>query len=185
MDQVKFNMDIAIKMKLHYQEEYMRTLKKLEELKQVLDQLEVVDTASPQLMLNVDSSTMESPVASDNSEDANPKKIKPVKKRKYKKRAGSKNPWSKFIKSRLKATQMPLSYDDMTNHAIAIKNLDPQDMEAIRKKIVAAAFQLRSKLDMIDTYAVKGSRTKYMGLKEWFEREGMLREEFSSKIKKS
>jgi hypothetical protein len=183
MDQVKINMDIAIKMKLHYQEEYTLTLKKLEELKQVLDQLDVVDATSPQMNFNVDSSIASSTITSDSDQNADSNKSKPVKKRKYKKKPGSKNPWSKFIKSRLKATQMPLSYDDMTNHAIAIKNLDPQDMEVIRKKIVAAAFQLRSKLDVIDTYAIKGSRTKYMGLKEWFEREGMLREDFASKIK--
>lgn len=185
MDQVKFNMDIAIKMKLHYQEEYMRTLKKLEELKQVLDQLEVVDTSSLQLNLNTDPSLPDTEaVTENNSEKSQEKKVeKPVKKRKYKKRAGSKNPWIKFIKSRLKATQTPLSYDDMANHAIAIKNIDPQEFNAIRKKIVAAAFQLRSKLDVIDTYAIKGSRTKYMGFKEWFEREGLLKVEFSSKIK--
>jgi hypothetical protein len=182
MDQVKFNMDIAVKMKLHYQEEYMSTLKKLEELKQVLGQLEMVDTSSIPLNLNTGlnlskvTQSKETAVSHEETEEA------PVKKRKYKKRAGSKNPWSKFIKSRLKATQTPLSYDEMTNHAIAIKNLDPQEFESLRKKIVAAAFLLRSKLDIIDTYAIKGSRTKYMGLKEWFEREGLLKVEFASKI---
>jgi hypothetical protein len=182
MDQVKFNMDIAIKMKLHYQEEYMRTLKKLEELKQVLGQLEMVDTSALQLNLNTDTITLDSHQSNSTDSSSTAKEEKPVKKRKYKKRAGSKNPWVKFIKSRLKATQVPLSYDDMTNHAIAIKNLEPQEFEVIRKKIVAAAFLLRSKLDVIDTYAIKGSRTKYMGLKDWFEREGLLKVEFASKI---
>jgi hypothetical protein len=70
----------------------------------------------------------------------------------------------------------------MTNHAIAIKNLEPTDFEAIRKKIIAAAFVLRSKQDKIDNFAIKGSRTKYMGLKEWFQREGLLQDEFRNKI---
>lgn len=182
MNQVKFNIDIALKMKLHYQEEYMRTLKKLKELKVVLDELEKVDASSLSLDINTDSHLPDSNSTKGETAESSVNEEKSTKKRKYKKKPGSKNPWAKFIKSRLKATQTPLSYDDMTNHAIAIKNLDPQEFEDIRKKIVAAAFLLRSKLGVIDTYAIKGSRTKYMGFKEWFEREGLLKVEFASKI---
>ena len=167
-------MDTAVKMKLHYQEEYMRTLKKLEELKQVLDQLDGVETSN--IAVDMDNTFPESTSSTVTASDT------PRKKRKYKKRKGTKNKWQKFIKSRLKATQTPLTYDDMTNHAIAIMNLDASDFEKIRKNVVAAAFQLRSKLEEIDTYAIKGSRTKYMGFTEWFEREGLLKVEYAEKI---
>lgn len=183
MEQFKFNMDIAVKIKLHYQAEYMQTLKKLQELKQILDQFEQVDTGALQLDLNtavlpndVSKSLNDATTAVSSNNNLQ------TAKRKYKKRTGSKNPWVNFIKSRLKATQMPLSYDDITNHAIAIKNLDPKDFQDIRKKMVGASYVLRTKKGIIDTYAIKGSRTKYMGLKEWFERDGLLKVEFASKI---
>ncbi|MGB5983363.1 MAG: hypothetical protein WBG46_14570 [Nonlabens sp.] len=176
MNQISLDMDTAVKMKLHYQEEYMSTLKKLEQLKQVLDQLEGVETNS--IAVHLDQAA---PAISDT---AGKEKVveAPRKKRKYKKRKGTKNKWQKFIQTRLKATQTPLSYDDMTNHAIAIMNLDASGFDKIRKNIVAAAFQLRAKLGIIDTYAIKGSRTKYMGFKDWFEREGLLKIEFAEKI---
>ena len=106
----------------------------------------------------------------------------PKSKRKYKKKPGRKSIWGKFILGRLKATNTPLSYDDMTSHAIAIKNLEPTEFDAIRKKIIAAAFVLRSKQDKIDNFAIKGSRTKYMGLKDWFEREGLLNDDYRTKV---
>ena len=169
-------MDTAVKMKLHYQEEYTRTLKKLKELKQVLDDLNDVDTKS--ITSNADALTTQTFTSADNSETAEI----PRQKRKYKKRAGGKNKWQNFITSRLKATQTPLSYDDMTNHAIAIMKLDPSDFKKTRSNIVAAAFQMRKNLGEIDTYAIKGSRTKYMGFTDWFEREGLLKVEYAEKI---
>ncbi len=167
-------MDTAVKMKLHYQEEYTRTLKQLEELKQVLDQLENVDTKS--ITSRIDTTVPSEPKST--STDA----VAPKAKRKYKKRSGGKNKWQNFITSRLKATQTPLSYDDMTNHAIAIMKLDPSEFKKTRANIVAAAFQMRKNQGDIDTYAIKGSRTKYMGFTDWFEREGLLKVEYAEKI---
>jgi hypothetical protein len=166
--------DIAVKMKLHYQQEYAQTLKKLNELKAVLNQLSDVDTGNTEMaqVQSIDSSQDEIKSTSSTK--------KP--KRKYKKKPGRKSIWGKFILSRLRATNTPLSYDDMTSHAIAIKNLDPTEHDSTRKKIVAAAFVLRSKQGKIDTYAIKGSRTKYMGLKDWFEREGLLKDEYRTKL---
>ncbi len=165
--------EIAVKMKLHYQQEYAETLKKLAELKSILDQLEGVNTAGDENLSN--------PLISSDSTSKEQSTEKP-KKRKYKKKPGRKSIWGKFILSRLKSTRTPMSYDDMTSHAIAIKNLDPTDFDKIRKKIIAAAFVLRTKQDKIDNFAIKGSRTKYMGLIDWYEREGLLKDEYKSKI---
>ncbi|BAO56252.1 hypothetical protein [Nonlabens marinus] len=168
------NQEAAVKMKLHYQQEYSQTVKKLAEIKSILDQLKDVDTGV------IEDYTPEQTVTVSPQNDRGRDTAAP--KRKYKKKPGRKSIWGKFILSRLKSTRVPLSYDDMANHAIAIKNLEPTDFEKIRKKIIAAAFVLRSKQDKIDNYAIKGSRTKYMGLKEWFEREGLLKDEFRNKI---
>lgn len=181
MADYKISEEIAVKMKLHYQQEYSQTLEKLAELKSVLDQLASVDTGYNDL-----SSTVEVPeVSPQNDRGQRPDVKQTPPKRKYKKKPGRKSIWGKFILSRLKATRVPLSYNDMTSHAIAIKNLEPTEFEAIRKKIIAAAFVLRSKQDKIDNFAIKGSRTKYMGLKDWYEREGLLKEEYRTKIVKN
>ncbi len=168
------NEQVAVTMKLHYQEEYSRLVKKLAEIKSILDQLQGVDVG----MTDEYSGKADATISPQNDRG----KVEATPKRKYKKKAGRKSIWGKFILSRLKSTRTPLSYDDMTSHAIAIKNLEPSDFEKIRKKIIAAAFVLRSKQDKIDTYAIKGSRTKYMGLKEWFEREGLINDEYRNKI---
>ncbi|WP_194852643.1 hypothetical protein [Nonlabens antarcticus] len=171
------NEEVAVKMKLHYQQEYSQTMKKLVEIKSVLDQLKEVDTG---LAEDYSSSATIPAVNSSTQPDSDQSSEMP--KRKYKKKPGRKSIWGKFILSRLKSTRVPLSYDDMTSHAIAIKSLEPAEFESIRKKIIAAAFVLRSKQDKIDNFAIKGSRTKYMGLKEWFEREGLLQNEYRNKI---
>ncbi|MGB3591585.1 MAG: hypothetical protein WBA16_07855 [Nonlabens sp.] len=180
MGNFTFDSATAQSIKRHYQEEYSKTLNKLHELKSVLEQMSGVDPGDEGALVS-----NELTVSSDSPQADSPKKEakenKP--KRSYTKKRGRKSIWGKFIKSRLKATQTPLSYDDMTYHAIAIKNLEPADFDKTRQKIVAAAFALRNKQDVIDTYAIKGSRTKYMGYKAWFEREGLLKEEYRNKIK--
>ncbi|AZQ44408.1 hypothetical protein [Nonlabens ponticola] len=176
MSDIKISEEIAIKMKLHYQQEYSETLKKLSELKSVLDQLSEVDSGI------TDNFVVDIPEVSPQNDRGQRPKTKAEPKRKYKKKPGRKSIWGKFILSRLKSTQTPLSYDDMASHAIAIKNIDPTHFDKVRKKIIAAAFVLRSKQGKIDTYAIKGSRTKYMGLREWFEREGLLQQNFIDKI---
>ena len=178
MADYKISEEIAVKMKLHYQQEYSQTLEKLTELKSVLDQLSHVDIGYDEK----NSSPLNIPEVSPQNDRGQRQDADQTTKRKYKKKRGRKSIWGKFILSRLKATNTPLSYDDMTSHAIAIKNLDPADFDSIRKKIIAAAFVLRSKQDKIDNYAIKGSRTKYMGLKEWYEREGLLEEKYRTKI---
>jgi hypothetical protein len=180
MSDLMFDSATAVKIKRHYQEEYTKTLVKLNDLKSVLEKLAHVDASSDAVQIDLvggsTSEVSETPSKAKKKEPAKPK-------RSYTKKRGRKSIWGKFIKSRLRATQTPLSYDDMTYHAIAIKNLEPGDFEKTRQKIVAAAFNLRNKQDVIDTYAIKGSRTKYMGFKDWFEREGLLKQEFIDKIK--
>ncbi|WP_124980400.1 hypothetical protein [Nonlabens xiamenensis] len=173
MKSINLNEEVAAKIKIHYQEEYAKTLKKLDELKSILQEMEAVPTNN----YMHESSESTTAITSSSEENESPKP-----KRKYKKKRGKKPVWSKFILNRLKATQTPLSYDDMTNQAIARMNLSPTDFENTRKKIVAAAFILRKKKGQIDTYAIKGDRTKYMGLTKWFEKEGRLNPEFQSKI---
>lgn len=184
MASVNLSSDAASIVKVHYQKELAATIQKMRELKRVLAELESVniedEVAEPGNIVSAYGS--ENPV-----ETALPKVVikekttKVTSKRKNKR--GRKSFWPNFILSRLRATQVPFTYDDMANHAIAIKKLDITKFDQIRKTVIATAFVLRSRENKIDNFAIKGSRTKYMALPEWFEREGILLPEFRQKLR--
>lgn len=182
----QFSDEIARKMKLFYQEEYAKTLHRANELKSILDQMEHVEVNTHDSSLPVLSkgavvvNEVQETIATTPLNTAAP--VKKRKKYKKRKKDSPRSEWAIFILTRLKATQQPLSYDDMANHAIAIKNLDKASFDAVRKSLMGAAFSLRTKYNKIDSYAIKGSRTKYLGLVNWFEREGKLKEEFQQKL---
>lgn len=172
MSNVNLSADAASIVKAHYQQELASTLQKVRELKQVLAELDGVYVEKP----NYTSHSGEVSVTKKE------KSTKPRSNAGRKKKRGRKSFWPSFILGRLAATQTPLTYDDMTNQAIAIKNLNMSKFENIKKTVIATAFNLRSKENKIDNYAIKGSRTKYMALPEWFEREGVLLQEFRDKL---
>lgn len=174
MSNVNLSADAASIVKAHYQQELASTLQKVRELKQVLAELDGVQVdASEENYTSYGSNVQVSKKVKKSSASSNSGR---------KKKRGRKSFWPSFIIGRLKATQTPLTYDDMTNHAIAIKNLDISKFENIKKTVIATAFNLRSKEHKIDNYAIKGSRTKYMALPEWFEKEGVLLKEFRDKL---
>lgn len=173
MSNVNLSADTASIVKAHYQTELAAALQKVRELKQVLAELDGVQVEVGEQISYTSSSGY-------TKSSDKPAKVKSTSTRK--KKRGRKSFWPNFILSRLKATQTPLTYDDMTNQAIAIKNLDITKFENIKKTVIASAFNLRSKEQKIDNYAIKGSRTKYMALPEWFEKEGVLLQEFRDKL---
>jgi len=175
MSNVNLSADAASIVKAHYQQELALTMQKVREIKQVLAELDGLEAVA------AESDHIVSAPGYNLSSGSKPSKVKSTSTRK--KKRGRKSFWPNFILGRLKATQTPLTYDDMTNHAIAIKNLDITKFENIKKTVIASAFNLRSKEHKIDNYAIKGSRTKYMALPEWFEREGILLQEFRDKLK--
>jgi hypothetical protein len=175
MSNVNLSADAASIVKAHYQKELAITLQRVREIKQVLAELNGLPADV------TDSDYIARATESNLSSGSKTVKVRSTSTRK--KKRGRKSFWPNFILGRLKATQTPLSYDDMTNHAIAIKNLDIKKFEKIKKTVIASAFNLRSKEHKIDNYAIKGSRTKYMALPEWFEREGILLQEFRDKLK--
>jgi hypothetical protein len=180
MSNIQFDDATLSRIKLFYQEEYTKALSRALELRKVLEQMDGVETED---VLSGQADLANNVISiGANSAEEKPKKAKKKSNAGRKKKRGPKPVWSNFIMRRLKSTQTPLTYDDMTNHAIAIKNISPQDFDKTRTSIVSAAFRLRNREDRIDTHAEKGDRTKYMGLKDWFEREGKLKEEWRSKI---
>lgn len=182
---VNLSSGTASLVKTFYQKELAETIQKMRELKRVLAELEGVNVEEGD-DLELGNIVSAYGTAND-SEIIRPKATKKEKTPKSeatrKKKRGRKSFWPNFILSRLRATQVPLTYDDMANHAIAIKKLDITKFDQIRKTVIATAFVLRSRENKIDNYAIKGSRTKYMALPEWFEREGILLPEYRQKLR--
>lgn len=182
----QFSEEMTRKMKLFYQEEYAKTLQRANELKTILDQMEEVDVDITTVSIKVEKKEVASKKAKQPDTATSLETTAPVNKTKKtvkkRKKNNIRSEWLNFILSRLKATQKPLSYDDMAHHAISSKKLDKTSFNDVRKSLMGAAFALRTRYEKIDTYAVKGSRTKYLGLNSWFEREGLLKKEFREKI---
>lgn len=174
------------KIKLHYTEEYHKTLGKLKELESILEELGDVEVS------NKDFSVLE--VEPDNTvkqvnleivqEDAPIHIEKPIK-RPYKKRLkkrGRKSVWGNFVLKRLKSTQKPLSYDDLANHAIVLLKEDKSDFAKIRKSIIGAVFNLRTKQEKVATIPKDGTRNKYVLLKSWVDQDNKMLPEFKNKL---
>lgn len=180
MSNVNLSADTASIVKAHYQKELAEALQKVRELQHVLSELEGVKSFALKNENFLSAASFDD-TGKGISNAKKPAKSKSTSTRK--KKRGRKSFWPKFILNRLESTQMPLTYDDMTNQAIAIKNLDITKFENIKKTVIASAFNMRTKEHSIDNYAIKGSRTKYMCLPNWFEKEGVLLAEYRDKLK--
>lgn len=174
------------KIKLHYTEEYQKTLVKLKELEGVLSQLNEVQVSYQVPSASLLDAIPEGAAIPNTVKEQEASTVQEkAPKRNYKKRAkkrGRKSLWGDFVLKRLKSTQKPLSYDDLANHAIVMMKLDQKDFNKIRKSIIGAVFSLRTKQDKVVTVPQEGSRDKYVLLKGWVdERENML-PEFKEKL---
>ncbi len=181
MGTVKLSDDVLKRIKSHYLNEYQQKLQELASLKEVLDELKDVEVVAA--VEDATTSILKSKKLSKAKKRAtvgfNASIEKPVIKKSPR---GRKSKWGTFIISQLKAKQKPLSYDDLANYAIVKFKLDHADFENVRKKIVGAVFYMRKNDEPIDSYAKKGSRTKYLGLQNWFVKEGKLLPDFKNKI---
>lgn len=194
---MKLPVEILQRIKLEYHREFVSTLKRLQDLKKVLDELKDIpmpDTVLENLdtipseqqvqteaakqrtqVLSPEPSETESETESSASQsDSDPKNRKGPKRSKGKR--GRKSIWGTFIVTRLKSVQRPLTLDELTNHAIVTKKLDPERFPRIRQSIVNAVFGLRQKNKVV-TVGVKGTREKVISLPQWLdEREKLLPE---------
>lgn len=172
------------KIKLHYTEEYNKTLSKLKELEAVLLELSDIDISSNELPVvqnREDISLVDAQTSRPTSSPAKKESVKRAYKKRSKKR-GRKSVWGDFILRRLKSTQKPLSYDDLANHAVVIMKLDKNDFEKIRKSIIGAVFSLRTKKEKVLTISKDGTRNKYVLLKSWVDEKNKMLPEFKDKL---
>ncbi|MCX7863014.1 MAG: hypothetical protein N2449_08470 [Bacteroidales bacterium] len=82
--------------------------------------------------------------------------------------------WSDYVYDKLRLTGYPLTVEELKNYAIQELELNDEDKDAAFSAIHSALFRLKKNQKSINNYALKGSRTSYYGLAEWFTKEGKL-----------
>jgi len=87
--------------------------------------------------------------------------------------------WSDYVYDKLRLTGYPLTVEELKQYAIVELELDESDKESAFSAIHSALFRLKRNQKTINNYALKGSRTSYYGLSEWFTKEGKLLKKYS------
>ena len=167
--------------KLHYTEEYQKTLRKLKDLEAVLQELSQVDVS----VLDLENISSINNTQTTSKENILPAASNIVPKRSYKKRAkkrGRKSLWGEFVLKRLKAINRPLTYDALANHALVTMGLQQSEYDKTRKSLIAAVFQLRNKQQKVNTANKTGTRDKYVLLSKWTDGNGNPLPEFGAYI---
>ncbi len=167
-------------MKLHYQEELEKTLRKLEHIKNTLEalgeagiiEINVGKIAGRKAAKPADP---EVEAVSESAEEAAPQ-------RELKKR-GPKSLWGTLVLKRMRQLDKPISYEDLTDEIMAFSKLPAEKRAATKQAIINVTFRLRNQEGKIDTVS-SGSREKLLALRSWFESPGILKKEYASKIAK-
>ncbi len=100
------------------------------------------------------------------------------------KKRGPKSIWGKFIVSRLRARQKPMSYDDLIDDAMSIQKISEDRRSNARASILNAVFRLRTVTGEIVTVGRKGRKEKLIVRTSWLNNDGSLQDEYSKEFKK-
>ncbi|MGW8314701.1 MAG: hypothetical protein ACWGNV_03805 [Bacteroidales bacterium] len=171
METIKLPESELAEMKSFYQEEYDKTIKRLEHIKTMLVRLGSEE--QPDLPAPV---RVKKP-ASDHS-SASPA---PVKKRRRKTRRKSK--WELLIMKRLRQLDKPVTYDELTDEILNVEKLPESKRKSTKQAVVNVIFRLRNRDGKLDTFSI-GTREKYIALKNWFAQPGEIKKEYAAKIER-
>ena len=115
-----------------------------------------------------------------------PKNIKAaeiVEMPKTKKRPGKKSRWESIILKRLRQLNKPVTYDELTDEIMVLSKLPENKRTATKQAVVSVVFRLRNRDEKLDTFSI-GKKEKYIALKQWFDKPGEIKKEYSKKILK-
>lgn len=169
-------------MKQFYLDEYERTEKRLEHIKNVLTRLGVTEndlqTGISQMRGEMkgkektakDQKTVQSASAAGTS-------------RKTKKKKGRKSKWELLIMKRMRQLDKPVTYDELTDEIMTFSKLPESARKSTKQAVVNVVFRLRNRDQKLDTFSI-GTREKYIALKGWFEKPGEIKKEYADKIEK-
>ncbi|MFO7933044.1 MAG: hypothetical protein R6U78_03075 [Bacteroidales bacterium] len=169
-------------MKQFYVEEYERTQKRLEHIKNVLGRMGIKETDLENGMAGI---------RAEIEGKAKPARGKPAEKkgtgvgtaRKTKKKKGRKSKWELLIMKRLRQLDRPVTYDELTDEIMTFSKLPESKRKSTKQAVVNVIFRLRNRDQKLDTFSI-GTREKYIALKGWFDEPGKIKKEYADKIEK-
>ncbi len=82
--------------------------------------------------------------------------------------------WSNYVYDVIKLTGYPLTVDEIQDRSIKDLNLNNAEKESAASAIHSSLFRLKRNQKSINNYAIKGSRTSYYGLTDWYTQDGKL-----------
>jgi len=95
---------------------------------------------------------------------------------------GRKSKWGAYIKDVLSKGQVPMTYEGLVESAMKDFKLPETKKASTRQAIISSTYRLRNMHDDLRTFAMKGSRIKFVALDDWFSPNGKILSEFSSRI---
>lgn len=181
-----------LEMKMLYQEELDKTLKRLAHIKSILEKLNV-NTVIPEVATDAgtvnDSSVVPDVKKTTNSGEAETKVVElkesaaAAAKTKSKKRGttGPKSVLEQFVTKRLRAMKRPLSLDELTDELMIFGQIPAAERKQARQKVVPFIRRYKRLGKKFDSYDVS-NKERYVGLKSWFDQPGVLKETYLNRI---
>ena len=157
-------------MKLFYEEELSKTIKRLQHLQNVLGQLES-DVKIEVLVAG----GLKTPSAE------SPSKSSQAKKKRRKRRRGRKSIWGDFILKTIKENNRPMKYNEIIQAAQIRFNVPDSKMKTLKAAINQSAFRLRTIHKKLETVGEEGKKEKFLALSSMFDDKG-LKAEYHSYI---
>jgi len=194
MSNLHFDSSDLMAMRSFYENELDNTLKKLHHIQNVLQKLNspAAFSATPVAATKVTASE-----AAPKKRGRKPKGYVPTidgnaqltsaaaaKTTRKKGKAGRSSIWGKYILQHLTKTDKPLTYNELFEAAKKDNNIpkDPAKEKSVHQAVINASHRLRNTNKKIDTFALKGSRIKFVALKSWFEPNGNIKAEYLNKV---
>lgn len=169
MESIKLPESELSDMRQFYQEELDKTLKRLNHIKSVLEQL-----GEQSIQINIS--------GNEAAAKAQPTKAKTAAAARVRKgKRGPKPFWEDLIVKRLTQLDKPMTYDELTDDLIISTGRSMEKRDAIRQAIVNVVFRLRKEKRKLETIT-NGSREAYVVLKRWFEEDGKLKTPYQLRL---
>ena len=154
-------------MKQFYQEEYDRITRRLQHIRTILSRLGV----------EIEKGESGTPFSESN---ITTQSVTSVKSRKKTRR---KSKWELLIMKRLRQLDKPVTYDELTDEIMTFSKLPENKRTSTKQAVVNVIFRLRNRDKKLDTFS-NGTREKYIALKGWYDKPGVIKKEYAAKIAK-
>ena len=167
METIKLPKADLEEMRQFYEAELNNTLKRLQHIKNILDNIGGKGQ-SVQIQIDLTNKETHRPVTTEK---------KPVQTRTRKKKRGPKSLWENLIIKRLKHFGKPMTYTGLTNEIMAFGKIPEEKRGSTKQSIVNVVSRLRRQNVKLNTFSA-GTREKYVALKQWFDTNGEIKEQY-------